>query len=53
MGDYIKLNNEWIEILDVYKKENGEWVLQTDVSSSILTSNIYFYSEVIQAKHLI
>lgn len=44
--DYIKLNNEWVQILDVYRKENGEWVLQTDVTSSILTSNIYFYSEV-------
>ena len=46
MGDYIKLNNEWREILDVYRKENGEWVLQTDVASSIITSNIYIYSEV-------
>ena len=46
MGDYIKLNNEWKEVLDVYRKIDGQWVLQTDVQSSILTSNIYFYSEV-------
>ena len=46
MADYIKLNGEWVEILDVYRKVDGQWVLQTDVQSSILTSNIYFYSEV-------
>ena len=46
MSQYIKLNNEWVEVLDVYRKENGEWVLQTDVQSSIIQSNIYFYSEV-------
>ena len=46
MADYIKLNGEWVEVLDVYRKVDGQWVLQTDVQSSILTSNIYFYSEV-------
>ena len=46
MGDYIKINNEWKEVLDVYRKIDGQWVLQTDVQSSILTSNIYLYSEV-------
>lgn len=46
MAQYIKLNNEWKEILDVYKKINGKWALQTDIQSSILQSNIYFYSEV-------
>ena len=46
MAQYIKLNGEWVEVLDVYKKENGEWVLQTDIQSSIIQSNIYFYSEV-------
>ena len=46
MSQYIKLNNEWVEVLDVYRKENGEWILQTDVQSSIIQSNIYFYSEV-------
>lgn len=46
MAEYIKLNNEWKEILGVYKKVNGEWVLQTDVNSSILASNIYIYSPV-------
>lgn len=46
MADYIKINGEWKEILDVYRKVDGQWVLQTDVQSSILQSNIYFYSEV-------
>ena len=46
MAQYIKLNNEWVEILDIYRKINGQWILQTNVQSSILTSNIYFYSEV-------
>ena len=46
MSDFIKLNGEWIEILDVYKKINGEWSIQTDISSSIVSSNIYIYSEV-------
>ena len=46
MADYIKINGEWKEVLDVYRKINGEWVVQTDVQSSILQSNIYFYSEV-------
>ena len=46
MADYIKLNGEWKEVLDVYRKVDGEWVLQTNVQSSILTSNIYFYSEI-------
>ena len=47
MADYIRLNGEWVEILDVYKKVNGEWELQTDITSSIITSNIYISSEVI------
>ena len=46
MADYIKLNNEWKEILGVYKKVNNEWILETDINSSILTSNIYIYSTV-------
>jgi glycosyltransferase involved in cell wall biosynthesis len=46
MADYIKINGEWKEVLDVYRKIDGQWVLQTDVQSSILQSNIYFYSEV-------
>ena len=46
MADYIKLNGEWKEVLDVYKKVNDEWVLQTDINSSIISSNIYIYSEV-------
>ena len=40
MTEYIKLDNEWKEILSIYKKVNGEWILQTDVNSSILASNI-------------
>ena len=46
MSNYIKINGEWKEVLDIYRKVNGEWVLQTDIQSSILTSNIYLYSEV-------
>ena len=46
MANYIKLNGEWKEIFEIYRKENGEWVLQTDIQSSIVQSNIYFYSEV-------
>lgn len=46
MADYIKINGEWKEIIDVYRKVDGQWVVQTDVQSSILQSNIYFYSEV-------
>lgn len=46
MADYIKINSEWKEIIDVYRKVDGQWVVQTDVQSSILQSNIYFYSEV-------
>ena len=40
MTEYIKLDNEWKEILSVYKKVNDEWVLQTNVNSCILSSNI-------------
>ena len=46
MTEYIKLNNEWVEILDVYQKDDNNWALKTDIQSSFITSNIYFYSEV-------
>ena len=46
MAEYIKLNNEWVEILDVYRKDDNNWVLKTDIQSSFIASNIYFYSEV-------
>ena len=46
MSNYIKINGEWKKVLDIYKKVNSEWVLQTDIQSSILTSNIYLYSNV-------
>ena len=46
MASYIKLDGQWKEIIDAYRKVNGEWVIQTDPQASILQSNIYFYSEV-------
>ena len=46
MADYIKINGEWKEIIDAYRKVNGQWVVQTNAQASILQSNIYFYSEV-------
>ena len=46
MADYIKINGEWKEIIDAYRKVDGQWVVQTNAQASILQSNIYFYSEV-------
>lgn len=46
MADYIKLNNSWVEVYKIYKKVNGEWVEQTDVSSAITAGNIYICNSV-------
>lgn len=40
IAEYIKLNNEWVEILDVYRKDDNNWTLKTDIQSSFIISKI-------------
>lgn len=38
---YLKQNSAWTEVKGVYKKENGNWVLQTDLESVFDTQTNY------------
>lgn len=44
MGDYIKINNEWVEIYAIHKKVNGQWVIQNATLPSLMSDGIYFYN---------
>lgn len=38
---YVKQNSTWVEASEVYKKVNGAWVLQTDLSAVIDSTKNY------------
>lgn len=44
MADYIKIENEWVEIYAVHKRVNGQWVIQNATLPSLMSDGIYFYS---------
>ena len=44
MSEYIKLNNTWVEVKNVYKKINGVWTQQTNINSCMSQSSIYYYN---------
>ena len=44
MAEYIKIDGEWVEVYQVYKKINNEWVQQTDFSSAVSPNTVYIFA---------
>lgn len=43
MGNFVKIDNQWTQYGNIYKKINGTWTLQSNSLPSVMSDSVYFY----------